>query len=355
MATPLEEIVRNLICASGPIDIGAYMKICLTHPEYGYYTSRDDVIGVRGDFTTAPEISQLFGEMIGFWVADIWAQMGKPKLALCELGPGKGTLMADAVRILSRIPGFINAAEIHLVEISDRLVTRQAHALHGQHVTWHETVADLPDDLPLIVINNEFFDALPVHQFVHKDSQWYEVVIGQNEGRLARGMRASEFKISSVGPNQDVVEFSPVRDAVARSLYRKVKMQGGVVLTIDYGYEEAPNASTLQAIKGHQKVDILDSPGECDLTALLDFTRLAVLATESGLDVRGPVGQGAFLRALGIESRAQNIIKTIEDTDRHELVHAKERLIGAGQMGTLFKVLCAYHWAQPIRPEGFGI
>lgn len=371
MATPLENIIKDRVRAAGPMDMATYMRLCLTHTDHGYYTTRDHVIGAKGDFTTAPEISQLFGEMIGFWVADLWAQMGKPVFALCELGPGRGTLMADMLRVLSRIPGVMAAAEIHLVEVSDVLIAQQASALNGYDVTWHNSIDDLPDDRALIIVNNEFFDALPVRQFACDDGAWSEIVVGldKNEGlqigqvpchpRAGGDLLGRNANDAGWAPTcaraTDFIESSPECDAAADGIYQKIKAQGGAVLIIDYGYEVSPGTSTLQAVKDHVKVPVLHAPGECDITALVDFTRLSERARAIGLDVCGPVGQGTFLQSLGIEQRAQNILKTVEDASRQELVAGMSRLIDANQMGALFKVLCSCHWPTPIKPEGFKI
>ncbi len=202
MTTHLEKILKNIIASNGPIDLGTYMRLCLTHPDHGYYTTRDRVIGRAGDFVTAPEISQLFGEMVGFWIADLWAQMGRPKrFILAELGPGHGTLMADIIRILSRIPGVLSAISIHLVEVSEVLITHQARALSGIDVTWHDTVDDLPTDALMIIVNNEFFDALPVRQYVGTGNNWDEVVVGLDEtGALALGRCASNLSLAGFAP-----------------------------------------------------------------------------------------------------------------------------------------------------------
>ncbi len=361
MTTPLEFIIKDMIIQKGPMDLATYMRLCLTHPDHGYYTTRDAVIGRAGDFVTAPEISQLFGEMIGFWVADLWAQMGRPKrFILGELGPGHGTLISDVIRILSRIPGVLQTASIHLIEVSEVLIAHQARALAGIDVTWHETVDDLPDDAPLIIVNNEFFDALPVHQYVGSGDCWDEVVVGlDDQGELALGRSSvslSPTLIPLLKEGEDrlvILEFSPDRDAVAATLFTRAAMQGGAVLTIDYGYDALMGSSTIQAVRGHQKVGMLDHPGESDLTALVDFSRLCDIAWAAGLSVAGPVGQGAFLKTLGVDARLRNIINTDETANRAELNAGLARLVDPGQMGTLFKVMCAYHTEVGVRPEGF--
>jgi NADH dehydrogenase [ubiquinone] 1 alpha subcomplex assembly factor 7 len=281
MTTSLEHIIKDRIRAAGPMDMATYMRLCLTHPDHGYYTTRENVIGQMGDFTTAPEISQLFGEMIGFFVADVWGQMGKPPVALCELGPGRGTLMADMLRILSRIPRFKAAVQIHLVEVSDVLIGHQAQALNGYDVTWHDCIEDLPSDRVVIIVNNEFFDALPVRQYARDGGGWTEIVVGLESNELKLGKipchpgrpqgdpgPLSELK-SEEGPGSRLwrarddtfLEPSPDRDAAADALYQKIKTQGGAVLTIDYGYDTRPGASTVQAVKNHVNVPVLHAPG----------------------------------------------------------------------------------------------
>jgi SAM-dependent MidA family methyltransferase len=356
MTTPLEPIIKALIAQTGPIDLGTYMALCLTHPDHGYYTTRADVIGTNGDFTTAPEISQLFGEMIGFWIADLWGQMGRPPFHLIELGPGRGTLMADILRILDRINGMNAQFDIHLVECSERMIAHQSSALYPRTITWHDCIDDLPRDRPWIVIANEFFDALPIRQWVWSDNQTHEVVIGTNDaGELHLG-RVPSAASADLAPTAalPVREGSPASDAAAHALFTALHQLGGAALLIDYGYEEPPGRSTLQAVRAHQRVDGLAEPGCADLTAHVDFGRLAALARASGVNVAGPTTQGSFLQQLGIEARARAVLHAADDTQRQELIDGMTRLVDPRAMGSLFKVMCVYQGGAAIRPEGFG-
>lgn len=364
MTTPLGKIIADMIQSSGPMDLATYMTLCLTHPEHGYYTSQTQVFGRKGDFVTAPEISQLFGEMIGFWVADLWAQLNKPApFILAELGGGKGTMMRDALRVLARIPGLVQGMRLCLVEISEARIAEQAAALNGYDVTWYAQLDELPNDVPIIIVNNEFFDVLPVRQVIGTAQGVDEVVVGLSQnGELQLGRVArvpSDLPLLS-SPRRDdkdgeVVEFSPARDAVARAIYQRVRHQGGAMLTIDYGYDTPTGVSTIQAVQGHTRVDFLSAPGEVDLTALVDFARLKQLAVENDLQVAGPVGQGDFLLNLGITERAEKLRANASNDQVRDIRSALDRLTGADQMGSLFRVLCAYHDpAQQLHPAGFN-
>lgn len=354
MTSPLEPILRRLILENGPIDIATYMNLCLTHPEHGYYTSANHVFGRQGDFTTAPEISQLFGEMIGFWVADLWTQMGKPSsFILAELGPGRGVLMRDILRILSRVPSVMGAARVHLVEVSERRIAEQAQTLQGHDVTWHDTIDDLPIDAPLVVINNEFFDALPVRQIVKTENKIEEVVVGlSGAGRFQLGRVPCAF------PGAELItgvnEISSACDTAAQLLFERIQKQTGAVLTIDYGYDAPTGQSTIQAVRGHARCEFLETPGQADLTALVDFAALKGRAKVAGLSVQGPMGQGDFLRNLGIQTRADKVCAAaVHDDQRRDILSGLYRLTDPSQMGTLFRVLCAYHGPASMKPAGF--
>src|ERR1043166_1726468 len=288
------------------------MGLCLGHPVHGYYTTRDP-FGRGGDFVTAPEISQMFGELIGLWAAAVWQAMGAPvRVALVELGPGRGTLMADALRAARVVPGFAAALNVHLIETSPVLQRRQQETLAGSAlpIAWHRELAAVPDS-PLIVIANEFFDALPVQQAVKTESGWHERMVGlgpHDELAFALhpdpipGFAAFLPATLTSAPPRAVYEWRSAD--VAADLARRVAEQGGAVLVIDYGHAESALGDTLQAVGRHGFADPLASPGELDLTAHVDFAALARTAQAVGARVHGPLAQGAFLPRLGIEARA---------------------------------------------------
>ena len=356
----LEQELRRLIEAEGPLSVARYMTLCLSHPQYGYYVTRDP-LGVAGDFTTAPEISQMFGELIGLWAAAIWQAMGSPpRVLLAELGPGRGTLMADALRAARVVPAFRAAAEVHLVEMSPVLRARQLETLSGGGVsaTWHADVAELPD-APLIVIANEFFDALPVNQAVKTDSGWHERMVGIDaQGRLAFGLAPDPIRQFERllperlrdAPAGAVFEWRP--DHVLVELCRRLLRFGGAALVIDYGHAASGFGDTLQAVRRHSFADPLLAPGESDLTSHVDFEALRNAAVHCGAGVCGPIGQGAFLRGLGIEARAARLRANASAEQAASVDAALARLtgFGPGQMGELFKVLAVAHPAMGPLP-----
>jgi NADH dehydrogenase [ubiquinone] 1 alpha subcomplex assembly factor 7 len=348
--TPLEAEIRRIIAIDGPISVATFMRLCLGHPVHGYYTTRDP-FGCGGDFITAPEISQMFGELIGLWAAAVWQAMGAPaQVALVELGPGRGTLMADALRAVRVVPAFGAALSVHLIETSPVLQRAQQEILATSKLplAWHRELAALPDGGPLIVIANEFFDALPAHQAVKTEGGWHErmVGIGPND-RLAfalhpdpiPGFAALVPAALAAAPPGAVYEWRP--GDLAADLARRVAQHGGAALVIDYGHAESALGETLQAVCRHGFADPLASPGEVDLTAHVDFAALARTAEASGACVHGPLTQGAFLRRLGIEARAAALRAKATGAQAADIDAALTRLTGAGHdaMGELFKVL----------------
>jgi NADH dehydrogenase [ubiquinone] 1 alpha subcomplex assembly factor 7 len=345
--TPLETELRRIIALEGPISIFDYMRYCLGHPRYGYYQTRDP-FGPLGDFTTAPEISQMFGELIGAWAAAVWQQMGAPeRVSLVELGPGRGTLMADALRAAKALPAFHAALGVHLVEMSDVLAAKQRETLAaaGVPVAWHRDIGDIPD-APTIFIANEFFDALPVAHYVRAHDGWHERVVGLGaDGRLALALNPvpmRNFEQAFAGR----VEGAPIGAIIEHrsasymlDIIRHLKRCGGAVLIIDYGYTEGRFGETLQGVRAHQPADVLADPGEVDLTAHVDFAALAHAGTASGAQVGGPLGQGEFLRRLGIEARAARLKAAATPQQQADIDAALTRLTAADQMGELFKVL----------------
>ncbi len=340
--TALAERMVQQIMSNGPLTMADYIGQCLMHPEFGYYTTRDP-LGVAGDFTTAPEISQMFGELIGLSLAQAWMDQGAPdRFLLAEAGPGRGTLMADAVRATKNVPGFHDAAEVHLIETSDVLRAAQTKRLEGVSPTWHAGFETLPDG-PLYLIANEFFDALPVRQAERTENGWAERSVGLKAGALKLGLSperplmALDHRLEDTKPG-DVVEFSPVAQMLAEAIGRRIEQQGGAALIVDYG-DWRSLGDTLQAVKGHTTVDVLETPGEADLTTHVDFEALAQAAPCQHTRL---TPQGVFLERLGITARAQALAKTLGGDALEAHIAAHRRLTHPSEMGTLFKVLGLY-------------
>ena len=287
--TALRREIAELIAGEGPISVERYMALALSHPRHGYYRSRDP-FGAQGDFVTAPEISQMFGELIGLWAADCWARMGEPaRFAFVELGPGRGTLMADALRAARIVPRFLEAAQVHLVETSEILRARQrdtlaqAGTMAAMPVTWHEGFAEIPEG-PLILIANEFFDALPIRQYMRAGERWRERLIGlDGNGALAFGLSAkTETALRLDAPEGAIFEMCPDGLALTREIAARLVTNGGAALLIDYGHLRQGFGDTLQAVRRHAFVDPLLAPGEADLTAHVDFAALGRVARDCG-------------------------------------------------------------------------
>ena len=320
--TPLERALRDRIKAEGPITVEAYMQACNSY----YYATRDP-LGARGDFTTAPEISQMFGEMVGACLADSWRRAGAPADAIyAELGPGRGTLASDALRML-RSGGF--RGECHFVETSPVLRGAQRQALPD--ACWHETIDDLPAR-PLLLVANEFLDALPIRQHV-----------GGVERRVVIAAGGLAFDRDGV-----IAETSPVREEAVSAIATCVAAKGGAALFIDYGHERSAFGDTLQAMRGHRFAPVLDTPGEQDLTAHVDFEAVARSAGVAGAVVTSLVTQGEWLLRLGIEARGQGLARANPER-AHEIEAAVHRLTSPDAMGTLFKVLGVHsrQWPAP--------
>ncbi|MEP9376527.1 class I SAM-dependent methyltransferase [Aquabacter sp. CN5-332] len=359
--TPLEEEIRALIAAEGPMPVSRYMALCLGHPRYGYYITRDP-LGAKGDFTTAPEISQMFGELLGLWAVAAWQQMGSPDaFHLVELGPGRGTLMADALRAARLVPAFGAAAQVHLVETSPALRERQAQALAGIEPSWHDRLEEVPPG-PAIVIANEFFDALPISQFVRGEGGWHERRVGLGEGgELVLGLDPRPSPMGEAlarhvpPPHSHGAVLEHLESGVAGALGARLAAQGGAALVIDYGYAASGLGDTLQALRAHRFADPLEAPGEADLTAHVDFAALARTVMAAGAAAYGPLTQGDFLVRLGIVQRAERLQQNTNASQRKAITAALNRLAGTGkdEMGALFKVLCL---CDPLfgTPPGFG-
>ncbi|MAS04539.1 MAG: hypothetical protein CL534_07560 [Ahrensia sp.] len=344
----LEDRIRRLIETAGPLPISDYMATCLFDPSDGYYTTREP-FGEGGDFTTAPEISQMFGEMVGAWLVHAWRALGRPApFALVEMGPGRGTLMHDLIRTARIDPSFLAAAQIHLVETSERLRGVQAEKLVPHAVEWHGELSTLPA-LPMLFVANELFDAVPVRQFEQTPDGWRERRVGLDaDGNLAfvPGLPVSDPSLLPAGagaaPEGAVFEYAPAREAIAATLGERLVAHGGAALVIDYGHLHSGFADTLQALRGHRFVSVLEEPGSADLTSHVDFESLARAAESAGATALPPMTQGDFLLSLGLAQRAGALGHGKDEKTQAEIRAAAERLAGTGkaEMGGLFKVLC---------------
>jgi NADH dehydrogenase [ubiquinone] 1 alpha subcomplex assembly factor 7 len=328
----------------GPITVADYMALALAHPAHGYYRTRDP-LGAAGDFVTAPEMSQMFGELIGLWCAVEWQRAGTPApLHLVELGPGRGTLMADALRAARTMPEFRAALRIHLVETSPALRDRQRQLLNAVDAEWHEDVERVPPG-PMLLVANEFFDALPIRQYVRRGARWHERLVGLDGERLhfvAAGQPAAEAagfpQALGDAPDGAVFERCPAALALMSAIGRRIARDGVAALIVDYGPARSTAGESLQAVRGHAFHDVLADPGEADLTAHVDFESLGRAAADAGVAVFGPVTQGMLLTRLGIDARAGRLAES-NARQAAAIEAARRRLIGDDAMGTLFKAL----------------
>ncbi|MBJ3775156.1 class I SAM-dependent methyltransferase [Acuticoccus mangrovi] len=353
--TPVEERIRRRIALTGPISVAEFMAACLTDPD-GYY-SRKEPFGDAGDFITAPEISQMFGELVGAFLLERWHADGRPTpFTLAELGPGRGTLMADILRVLKRDPAAIAASRLVLVEASDRLRAVQRARLSPLHprLVFAERV---PTDRPIYLAANEFFDALPIRQFVFRGGRWFERTVGVVDDRLAFGLSPYPAPLTGSAAEGGVREVRPAAGVVLGDIAAAIARHGaGVALVVDYGYAgNADHGETLQAVRRHSHVDVLDRPGEADLSAHVDFAALAAAARAAGAVVHGPVGQGRFLLDLGLLARAGTLGAGQSEATQEAIRAAVQRLAGdgEGEMGTLFKALAVTSQPDPL--PGFGV
>ncbi len=352
-AGDLRDQLARRIRETGPLSLAEYMEAALWDKRLGYYATREP-IGAKGDFITSPEVSQVFGELIGLWCADLWRKMGAPDPVLvCELGPGNGTLMADFLRAARVIPAFRRAIQLHLVERSPSLRAIQEKKLAGEGAAWHEPADQLPPG-PLLLIANEFLDALPIRQFERRKTGWFERRIGLDAaGDLAFEPDPVRAPYSFPDwPEGSVVEICPEAREIARALGGRLKDEGGAALLIDYGYFPGAPGDSFQAVSKHRRFDPLKEPGSADLTAHVDFAALAEAATQAGARVWGPVNQSDFLSALGLAERARKLGAGKPAQEAAAIEAACRRLIDPSQMGSLFKALALTHPDLPA-PAGF--
>jgi NADH dehydrogenase [ubiquinone] 1 alpha subcomplex assembly factor 7 len=337
--------LARAITLGGPIPVAQFMAAANSH----YYATRDP-LGAAGDFTTAPEISQMFGEIIGLWLSDLWLRAGKPDTVhYVELGPGRGTLAQDALRSMAKT-GL--TPKVHFVETSPVLRAQQSQRLPD--AVFHDDVSTLPDDGPVLIVANEFFDALPVQQIIRGPEHWHQRLVACQDTLFLpiKGKAVPNEIVPETlrdAPVGSIIETSPASVAIARAVAKRVVAQGGAALIIDYGYEGPAIGETLQAIKQHERTNPFDHPGEQDVTAHVDFTALAAIAALADAHVHGPVAQGHFLETLGIGTRAVSLIKS-QPHRGAEIEAARTRLTHPNAMGALFKVMAftGAGWGQPV-------
>lgn len=350
-----EELARR-IADEGPMTVAAFMEAAASH----YYATRNLPFGADGDFVTAPEISQMFGEMIAAWFVDLWMQAGNPdRVQLIELGPGRGTLTADILRTLSSWPDLKSAISIHLVETSSLLRQEQARALKAYRPVWYDRLEEVPDGRCFIVAN-EFFDALPIHQFRKIEGKWRERCIDYDavERQFFFTAQPAKFDVASVmprdflgAPDGSIFEISPASLSVMEEITRRVASFGGAGLVVDYGHAVPGLGDTLQCVENHRYSDVLENPGAKDITAHVDFATLK-MAAAGHADVHGPVTQGEFLKRLGIEQRAEALRRG--GGEAKDVALALHRLTAPSEMGGLFKVMGLTPKGGAEKPAGFG-
>ncbi len=356
--TRLKARIAELIAAGGPIPVSEYMATCLFDPHDGYYTTREP-FGTDGDFITAPEISQMFGELVAVWLYEAWRAIDRPlPVTLAEIGPGRGTLMKDMLRTFARLdPAFAAGASFAMIETSPRLTEMQKKTLAATPVLpgWHKSLATLPE-APLLIVGNELFDAVPVRQFVRTGSGWRERMVGLgDDGGLRFFAGAASLDSALLPPDAAraaegaIFEVAPARTGLMQVIAERVAEHGGAGLFIDYGYLEPGVGDTLQALRRHAHEDVLESPGEADITAHVDFSALGHAARASGLDAHFST-QGAFLLAMGLLERAGRLGAAAGAAEREKISDAVERLAGPEAMGDLFKVMAVLPGGIAVAP-----
>ena len=362
-APPLLAKIKRLVDRTGPLSLADYMHVCMADPEYGYYKTRN-VIGRKGDFITAPEISQMFGELIGVWVLAVWKELGEPDpFCLAELGPGKGTLMQDLLRVVRRDNKFMAAVQIAMVETSPHLQEDQRKSLPKDvvasgKITWQFDIGQLPQ-IPTIFIANEFFDVIPFRQYVKRGSTWHEIAIGLTDSgalqKIALANCLEEGQLPSgadLEPEGSIFEISLAREAIAQTLAERVRTLEGAALLIDYGHLISGFGDTFQAMAAHAFANPLENPGECDLTSHVDFQALEMVVRASGIETLSMTTQGDFLLQLGLLERAGILGGDKDIKTRNRITGEVERLASTDQMGSLFKVMAFA--SKAVALPGFG-
>jgi len=348
--TPLEERLVSLIRDHGPIRVGDYMADALTHPQHGYYSTQQ-ALGAAGDFTTSPEISQVFGELIGSWLVHSWEEMGAPSaFNLVEMGPGRGTLMADILRVAKVRPRFLESVHVYMIESSGRLRYQQKKLLHetGVRITWADRLEDVPPG-PILIVANEFFDCLPIRQFVRTadqdDRPWRERLVGlSDDGQLAFVLSDARFGDQPGMPRgavpEDIFESCSAGQDVIAEIAHRFREHKGRALIIDYGHGRSAFGDTFQAMRHHASWPVLSKPGLADVTAHVDFAALARKARSEDVRADGPVMQRDFLTRLGLRVRLEALMNSVDGEEKREAIRsAALRLVDADGMGSLFKVL----------------
>ena len=363
MKTELVNRLAERIHSGGPVSIGVFLTEVLFDPRGGFYATKDP-IGAGEDFITAPEVSQMFGELIGLWLAGCWQNMGAPNpVQLVEFGPGRGTMMKDILRAARAVPGFASALDVHLIEASPALINVQAGMLDSAPCTvnWAATLSEVPNG-PSLIIGNEYLDCLPVRQFVRQSDHWFERLVNANDnGQLSfvlSDVPASAAEIEMIPPalrdadEGALVEVRPAIVPLMAELSERFENAAGIALFIDYGPALSEPGDTLQAIARHNKVDPLAAPGTADLTTRVDFAEIARAAKDAGLRTAGPMTQGNWLKGLGLEYRAADLMRK-NPSQKNKLARQVHRLLDEAEMGALFKVMAIYPEGVPA-PDGFG-
>ena len=354
--TPLAEILKAQIRATGPLTVPEFMTLALQHPEHGYYR-KQEAIGAQADFVTAPEISQVFGELVGLWLVQRWIDLGQPTpFTLVEFGPGKGTLMSDALRAASALPGFLQAARLVLVETNAALKEAQAEKHAAYQPTWVEHFSEIEPFGPVLIVGKEFLDVLPTAQFAVANGQWHERLVSlDDDGALQFVLgqpKTPALPLLPEAADGALFEVMPSMAGFFKDVAALLEARTGACLFVDYAHEDRGTAWSLQAVKDHEKVEPLDSIGEADLTTLVDFGAASIFAREAGLTVPDPVSQRDFLLVLGAWQRFEMLAESSPD-DAADLLQSLQRLVGKSQMGHRFKAWTCHFPANLPAPAGF--